>query len=197
MLAIGVHPVVQSVRPGLNLLGPLLILSLFAAIASAARQRGFRLMIALGVLLLVLRVVRAAVGGEAMIVLVEAAWASTCLLAMIATARQALRPGVVDGERLFAALDAYLMAGLLFGVCYRALEQIWPTSFGAPTVMDLGLQDAIYFSFITLATLGYGDIVPVGGPARGLATLEAVSGQMYLAVLVARLVSLYSKREER
>jgi voltage-gated potassium channel len=50
----------------------------------------------------------------------------------------------------------------------------------------------IYFSFVTLATLGYGDIVPASDVARGLAILEAVIGQFYLTVVVARLVSLYS-----
>jgi hypothetical protein len=50
---------------------------------------------------------------------------------------------------------------------------------------------AIYYSFVTLATLGYGDIVPRSEVARGLTIMEAVAGQLYLAVLVARLVSLY------
>jgi hypothetical protein len=57
----------------------------------------------------------------------------------------------------------------------------------------LGTDGAIYFSFVTLATLGYGDVVPASGPARALAMLEAVFGQLYLVVLVARLVSLYSR----
>ena len=54
------------------------------------------------------------------------------------------------------------------------------------------LARAVYYSFVTIATLGYGDIVPASHPARGLAILEAVSGQMYLAVLIARLVALYA-----
>ena len=56
---------------------------------------------------------------------------------------------------------------------------------------QFSLANGIYFSFVTLATLGYGDVVPQTEIARGLAILEAVSGQLYLAVMVARLVSLY------
>ena len=196
MLTVGVYPVIQKLRPGLNLFGPFLMLSLFAAIAGAARARTFRLMLGIGLVWIVVRALRGAIGGGATLLMSEVVWVAGCLLAMVAAARWALRPGRVDGERIFAALDAYLMAGLLLGVCYRILEVIWPDSFGAPGVADLDPQSAIYFSFITIATLGYGDIVPVGGPARGLAILEAVSGQMYLAVLVARLVSLYSARME-
>jgi len=51
----------------------------------------------------------------------------------------------------------------------------------------------MYFSFVTLATLGYGDLVPVGEVARGLAIIEAVSGQLFLAVMIARLVGSYAQ----
>jgi len=108
--------------------------------------------------------------------------------------RRALRPGIVDRERILAALDGYLLAGFLFGVAYRALDQLWPGSFGG--AKPVGLAQSIYFSFVTLATLGYGDVVPVSEPARGFAVVEGVSGQMYLAVLVARLVSLYSQARD-
>jgi hypothetical protein len=54
-------------------------------------------------------------------------------------------------------------------------------------------MSAFYFSFVTLATLGYGDIVPRTDVARGLAIVEGVGGQLFLAVLVARLVSLYGR----
>ena len=52
---------------------------------------------------------------------------------------------------------------------------------------------AVYFSFVTIATLGYGDIVPKSEVTQGMAVLQAVGGQMYLAVLVARMVSLYTR----
>lgn len=93
-------------------------------------------------------------------------------------------------------LDAYLLAGVIFGFCYWLLDQAWPASFGPALASLLGLSQAIYFSFVTIATLGYGDIVPVSDLARGIAILEAVSGQLYLVVLVARLVSLYARQAE-
>jgi hypothetical protein len=132
------------------------------------------------------------VGGEAVFLIGEFVWLLASGLAMAALARQAFRRGSIDGERIFAALDAYLLAGLVFGVCYLMLEQSWPASFGAPAANDLDLAGAVYFSFVTIATLGYGDIVPVSQSARGLAILEAVAGQLYIAVLVARLVGLHS-----
>jgi len=94
-------------------------------------------------------------------------------------------------DRVFAALDTYLLVGLIFGVAYSLLDQAWPGSFAKPLDTDLGLEGGVYFSFVTLATLGYGDVVPVSDVARGLAILESVAGQLYLAVLVARLVALY------
>jgi hypothetical protein len=75
-----------------------------------------------------------------------------------------------------------LLAGLLFGVGYRA------GSFGG--AKPLGLAQSIYFSFVTLATLGYGDITPVTALAGTLASLEAIAGQLYIGITVARLVAL-------
>jgi hypothetical protein len=118
------------------------------------------------------------------------------VLAAIASVRHALRPGRVDGERILAALDAYLIVGLLFGVAFWMLDARHPGSFGGALGDGLlDLREAIYLSFVTIATLGYGDIVPVSDAARGLAIVEAVGGQMYLAVLVARLVSLYARQD--
>jgi hypothetical protein len=118
------------------------------------------------------------------------------VLAMMATARYALSPRAVDAEHILAALDAYLLAGLLFAVAYWMLDRTWAGSFAGATPAALDLPRAIYFSYVTIATLGYGDVVPASAPARGLAVLEGVSGQMYLAVLVARLVSLYARERD-
>jgi len=140
----------------------------------------------------ILNVVRIAGGGEATFVIGGLVFVMTCVLAMGALARQAFRRGPVDGERIFAALDAYLLSGLIFGVSYMMIERHWPASFGAPGAIDLDFPAAVYFSFVTLATLGYGDITPASEAARGLAILEAVGGQLYIAVLVARLVGLHA-----
>lgn len=107
--------------------------------------------------------------------------------------RFALTSRVIGLEHVYAALSAYLLAGLFFGVAYLALEQVTPGAFGGGTLATL--PDAIYFSFVTLATLGYGDIVPRGEIARGLAVVEGVGGQLFLAVMVARLVSLYVRKD--
>jgi hypothetical protein len=94
-------------------------------------------------------------------------------------------------RHLYAALSAYLLAGIYFGLLYWLFEQVRPGTF--VTATKLSRPDAIYFSFVTLATLGYGDIVPRTDVARGLAVIEGVGGQLFLAVLVARLLSLYSR----
>jgi vacuolar-type H+-ATPase subunit I/STV1 len=104
--------------------------------------------------------------------------------------RFAMRSRVISSEQIYAALSAYMLAGVIFGVLHWAIESAWPGSFvesgGAPGGFQL--STAIYYSFVTLATLGYGDVVPRGAVARGVAVLEAVGGQLYVAVTVARLV---------
>jgi hypothetical protein len=197
LLTLGVHPVLEELISGFNPLELLLAVNLGAAIASAAHERWIRVLLLLGVAFVVSRGIRAVLGVEALLPVSQVLWVLASLLATAATARHALRARVVDAEHIFAALDAYLLAGLIFGVCYWLLEQNWPTSFGAASASDLDLARAIYFSFVTIATLGYGDIVPASDAARGLAILEAVGGQMYLTVLVARLVSLYSKQSDQ
>jgi len=192
LLTLGGRAALEVLLPGFNLLGLLLTLNLAAAIASAAEGRLARAVLALGVAFFAVRAVQAALGMSAMWVVSETLWVAACLVATVATARHALGAGRVSAERIFAALDAYLLAGLVFAVSYWMLEQSWPGSFGAAETPDLGRGRAIYFSFVTIATLGYGDVVPASEPAQGLAILEAVGGQLYLAVLVARLVSLYS-----
>lgn len=121
-------------------------------------------------------------------------WTLVGLLAAVAALRFAMGATRVDGEHLYAALSAYLLAGICFGLLYWVLEQISSDTF--VVTGEFSQASAIYFSFVTLATLGYGDIAPRADVARGLAILEGVGGQLFLAVLVARLVSLYSKSED-
>jgi hypothetical protein len=111
------------------------------------------------------------------------------LLAAAAALRFAVTAERIDSEIIFAALSTYLLAGLFFGQIYWALEQVVPGSLVGPDpVTD---ATTVYYSFVTLATLGYGDYLPRTDLARGLATFEVIGGQLFLAVMVARLIGAF------
>jgi hypothetical protein len=103
----------------------------------------------------------------------------------------------ISGDSLAGACCGYLLAGAAFGHLYCALEWVLPGSFRGPAELMSRLGDGylrrpllMYFSFTTLTTVGYGDIVPATPTARGLACLEAVIGQFYIAVVMAELIGL-------
>jgi hypothetical protein len=110
--------------------------------------------------------------------------------------RFVLRAPSVNTEVLCASISAYLMLGLMWTMAYWLVDQLTPggafafnTNTGKESMKGF---NAFYFSFITLSTVGYGDITPVSRMARWLAAMEAMTGLLYVAVLIARLVSLYS-----
>ena len=110
--------------------------------------------------------------------------------------RFVLRAKQVDAEVLCAGISVYLILGLLWGLAYTLVAQVNPNAFAFSTPSETAATmsgfTAIYFSFITLATLGYGDITPAADIARMLAMLEAMTGTLFVGVMIARLVSLYS-----
>jgi hypothetical protein len=104
-----------------------------------------------------------------------------------------MRPSRPVGDRIVGAICVYLLIGLAWSSVYETLESVAPGSFRFPVDtawMTPGSQRFRYFSFVTLATLGYGDITPISLLAGTLASLEAVSGQLYIGITVARLVAL-------
>ena len=115
--------------------------------------------------------------------------------------RFVLRASSVDGEVLCASISAYLMLGLIWTMAYWLVEQLTPGAFAFNTATGTKETmegfNAFYFSFITLSTVGYGDITPVSKVARMLAAMEAMTGLLYVAVLIARLVGLYSTPKSR
>ena len=109
--------------------------------------------------------------------------------------RFVLRAPSVNAEVLCASISAYLMLGLLWTLAYWLVDQLTPGAFAFNTAMgthSIRGFNAFYFSFITLCTVGYGDITPVSKVARMLAAMEGITGLLYVAVLIARLVSIYS-----
>ena len=108
----------------------------------------------------------------------------------------------VTSEILFGALSVYLLIGLTFALVFTTLEARHPGSLSLPVgTFEAGQADPhpfatiSYFSFVTMTTLGYGDIGPLTPAARSLVTLEALLGQLFLAVLIARLVALHILHE--
>jgi hypothetical protein len=110
--------------------------------------------------------------------------------------RFVLRAPSVTAEVLCASISAYLMLGLIWTLAYWLVDRLTPGgafSFNTNTgERSINGFTGFYFSFITLSTVGYGDITPVSRFARWLAAMEAMTGLLYVAVLIARLVSLYS-----
>ena len=106
------------------------------------------------------------------------------------------RRGAITLDGIFAALVAYLLIAFAFAEIYVFLQMGAPESFRLPSVADGDVVPTLagsmmYFSFVTIATLGYGDILPNTELARMLAVIEAVVGQFYVAVIVALLVSKF------
>ena len=119
--------------------------------------------------------------------------------------RYVLAPGQVTAEKIYGALCIYLLIGLLWACGYFALELFRPDSLqvdGVPLSAVFGAREGLfsqclYYSYVTLTTLGYGDVKPMTAPAQSLAYVEALTGQLYLAVLVARLVALHIASSSR
>lgn len=119
------------------------------------------------------------------------------LLALLAVGilRFVFRGKFLTIDSLFATVAVYLFLGLLFAQLYQLLLGWNPASFnldvaGRPS--ELLQSDLTYFSLVTLATVGYGDILPVSATARTLAVIEATVGQFYIAVIVAVFVGMYA-----
>jgi hypothetical protein len=105
--------------------------------------------------------------------------------------RQVFRQGLVTRQRIEGAVAAYLLLGLVWASAYRLVSLQIPDAFtGAVPHQDELSAGWVYYSFVTLTTMGYGDITPVAPMARSLAVLEALTGQLYPAILLGRLVSL-------
>ncbi len=117
------------------------------------------------------------------------------LLIIIVMLRDIFLSTKVDGALIIGAISLYLLLGLMWGFIYLAIEQLYPGSFNYDFMQTLEIKDPMpalmYYSMVTLTTLGYGDITPLSPPARGMATMQAVAGQIYLTVLVARLVGMH------
>jgi hypothetical protein len=134
-----------------------------------------------------------------------AIWAAlstlSCLILLTAvTLRHVFQVGPVTADRVRGAIAAYVLVGLSWAFIYHSIDLTLPGAFSlsavrAEPVDHERVQDLAYFSFVTLTTLGYGDITPIHRSARMFAIIEALIGQLYPATLVARLIAQQISRE--
>jgi hypothetical protein len=123
------------------------------------------------------------------------------LLIAIAILANVLKAETVTTDKICGGICAYLVMGLMWAFLFGLIEVVHPGSFmenGQLIAPDRGmthqfalLNSMIYYSLATLTTTTYGDILPKTTPARALSNLEAIAGQMYVAVLISRLVALH------
>jgi len=99
----------------------------------------------------------------------------------------------VAQAQLYTAVSIYLLIGLLWTTLYLAMDAFYPGSIRIGSLPADRQTELLYFSLITLSTIGYGDIVPLSGEARILAALEGVTGVLYIAITVALLVSRFRR----
>jgi hypothetical protein len=118
-------------------------------------------------------------------------WKALLLLqTAILVLRRVLAQPSVTIQSIYGALSAYLIVGLMFAAIYAAIQHLGESAFFAGS-QPANTQTFQYFSFTTLTTLGYGDFTAAQNGGRAIAVMEALTGQVFLATLVARLVSAY------
>ena len=103
----------------------------------------------------------------------------------------------VTEDLITGAVCAYLLIGLVWTFIFYFLEQARQGSFSLVPNSPRDIGSFFYYSFATLSTVGYGDIVPLTSPARSLSVLEALTGQLYLAITIARLVTVHASRPRK
>jgi hydrogenase/urease accessory protein HupE len=122
------------------------------------------------------------------------------IVASYSVGRAVFAPGVVNAHRVRGAVVLYLNFGIIFLTGYRLIWDLVPNAIGGvPSGVESwkATSALLYFSFVTLTSVGFGDIVPVHPLARSLANLESIIGQLYPATLLARLITLELEARRR
>lgn len=195
LATVSLGPLLEALHVGDDLLEALLFACLFGAVFPISFSPRQVVLVLLILAVQWLRWLARGPSNEFVPVAGALLWGGIGTLCALRAIRFSLSSARVDQEHFYAALSGYLLLGIGGGVVIAALSSVLPGSMllaGQPVQAGLNFGDAIYFSFVTLATLGYGDITPVDPILRGVAVLECIVGQLYLALLIARLVGLRS-----
>jgi hypothetical protein len=189
-----VVPVADQGAPGRAILEGAFALLLLSGIAAVARSRAWlRVLWPVAILAIGARGLALLLPGPEARVATAVSSLVFCALLAVVIGERVLRAGPVDRARIAGAIAVYLLIGMLFADAFALAYLLAPDAF---RFADDSLAAApsssrfVYFSFVTLTTVGYGDVTAVGAVARSLAMLEALVGQLFPAILIARLVGL-------
>ena len=162
------------------------IVTLAASETPLRRRRAAAVLAAIAV---AVAIISAIAGGRAdgVPALISAVLLASSLVAIV---RRIVRHQSVSAQTLLGAVCCYVLFGLIFTFIYAGIARLQGTPFLSPPGSK-SLSDFLFFSFTTLTTTGYGDLVPITGLGRALAMLEALTGQLYLVTVLARLVALW------
>ena len=159
-------------------------------------RRWFIAGIVLAVASAITAIANAFVSGDLLVLATMVILIAFCAMSLWIALRQVLLTDEIDWNRLVGAICAYLLLGFMFGLIHILIAWLLPGSYtgiGSPETDGEGVK-YIYYSFVTLTTLGYGDVTPVRPLAGAVAYLEAVFGVFYVAILVGALVALLLNR---
>jgi Ion channel len=114
------------------------------------------------------------------------------LIAPFSITRSLLFRREVDLQTVLGAIDIYLLVGMLFAFIYRFLGVVQPSAFFGAATGDGKFPQDLFFSFTTLTTTGYGNLVPAGNPGQSFAVAEMLIGQLFLVIAVAKVINAYT-----
>lgn len=195
------YPYFQDTTLG-SFLGGLVSIALFifGIYAVQPHRRSFIVAVALAVLAAVSSIIAMTRGVRGHPV-VEGAFLLFDAFITVVIFFEVIRMKRIGRDTIFGIVCVYLLVGVTFGTLYDLLETLVPGSFqvniSARALEYIGWRSLVFFSFMTLTTIGYGDITPVTFQAQSLATIEGVIGVLYVAVLIARIVGIYGQRKMR
>lgn len=201
LIVLLIAPSLTELYPGIT--GVLLTVTLLIAVFSMSESKQYR---RLAWFLVVTKVVLTGIGyfedGVGMFVGETIVLFAFFVLATVFSMKRVLEGDFVDMNRIAGAISIYMLIGLVWGSVYFFLALLNPDAFRGLTDLAVSerahmhstYMDLLYYSYVTLTTLGYGDVTPVSRGAQSLAYLEAICGVMYVAVLVSALVGSFGKK---
>ena len=196
-----VSPVIVPYYYGPTILNVIAAIVLLSATYAVSRRRSFLIFaLSLTIFSVAMTFWLAAAPNHWLIIVSHSSLVIVIVFFAAAILSYVLGSSKVTWDKIYGAVCAYLLLGYAWTFAYSLIEELQPGSFSSstsPMSQDLvgRVMQLRYFSFVTLATIGYGDIVPRLPAARTMALLEAILGQFYLVALVGRLVGLHIVHE--